>query len=61
VADLRLALEAMATGDARDPWWVPAPLVGPPPARPLRVAMTVKCQGAPADRSVVAALRQAGA
>ena len=29
----------MAQGDVRDPWWVPAPLVGPPPERPIRVAV----------------------
>src|SRR5580692_9921446 len=28
IADLRLALVAMAARDVRDPWWVPAPLVG---------------------------------
>ncbi len=39
VADLRLGFAAMAMGDARDPNWVPAPLVGPPPARPLRAAI----------------------
>ncbi|MEZ5417351.1 MAG: amidase [Vicinamibacterales bacterium] len=39
VHDLRLALAAMAARDVRDPWWVPAPLEGPPPARPLRVAI----------------------
>jgi amidase len=61
VADLRLALEAMSAGDARDPWWVPAPLAGPALPRPLRVALTVNCQGAPADPAVVAAVRQAGA
>jgi amidase len=61
VADLRLALQAMSAGDARDPWWVPAPLQGPPLARPLRVALTVNCQGVPADPAVVAALRQAAA
>lgn len=33
VADTRLALEVMARRDARDPWWVPAPLVGPPVAK----------------------------
>ena len=59
VADLRLALQAMSVGDARDPWWVPAPLSGP--ALPRRVALTVHCQGVPADPAVVAALRQAGA
>ena len=59
VADLRLALQAMSAGDARDPWWVPAPLQGP--ALPRRVALTVNCQGVPADPAVVAALHQAAA
>lgn len=61
VADLRLALHAMSAGDARDPWWVPAPLQGPALPGPLRVAMTVNCNGQPADPAVVAAVRQAGA
>jgi amidase len=39
VADVRLALEVMSRRDPRDPWQVPAPLVGPPPARPIRVAV----------------------
>lgn len=33
VADTRLALEVMSRRDARDPWWVPAPLQGPPVAK----------------------------
>lgn len=33
VADVRLALEVMSRRDIRDPWWVPAPLAGPPLAR----------------------------
>ena len=33
VADVRLALEVMSRRDMRDPWWVPAPLTGPPVAR----------------------------
>jgi amidase len=33
VADVRLALEVMSRRDPRDPWWVPAPLVGPPVAK----------------------------
>ncbi|OGL13062.1 MAG: amidase [Candidatus Rokubacteria bacterium RIFCSPLOWO2_12_FULL_71_22] len=41
VADVRVGLAAMATPDPRDPWWVPAPLEGPPVARPIRVALTV--------------------
>lgn len=61
VADLRLGLAAMSDGDPRDPWWVPAPLSGPALPRPLRVAMSVNCAGAPADPAVVAAVRQAGA
>jgi len=61
VADLRLALAAMSAGDARDPWWVPAPLTGPALPGPLRVAMTVNCNGQPADPAVVAEVRQAGA
>ncbi len=39
VADLRLGLETLAARDPRDPWWVPAPLAGPPPRRPVRVAL----------------------
>ena len=39
VADVRLALEVMSRRDPRDPWQVPAPLVGPPPARPIKVAV----------------------
>ncbi len=39
VRDVRLALAAMSARDPRDPWWVPAPLKGPPPARPIRVAL----------------------
>ena len=37
--DLRLALCAMARADARDPWWVPAPLVGPERARTATVCL----------------------
>src|SRR5438132_1043980 len=44
----------------RDPWWAPAPLVGEPVARPIRVALTVDPakQGVHAD--VAAAVRAAG-
>ena len=59
VADVRVALAAMSAQDARDPWWVPAPLTGP--ALPRRVAMSVNCNGVPADPAVAAAVRQAGA
>jgi amidase len=39
VRDVRLGLAAMAAPDPRDPWWVPAPLEGPPLASPIRVAV----------------------
>jgi amidase len=41
VADLRAAFEVMAGPSWRDPWTVPAPLRGPPPAKPVRVALVV--------------------
>lgn len=41
VADVRLALEAMSAYDPRDPWWVPAPLTGPKPRRPMKVAACI--------------------
>jgi amidase len=59
VADLRIGLAAMSAADPRDPWYAPAPLEGPPPARPIRVALATG-----ADRvhpAVAAAVRQAGA
>lgn len=61
VRDVRLGLGAMAPRDAHDVWWVPAPLEGPPVARPIRVALTVDParQGVHAD--VAAAVRAAGA
>jgi amidase len=43
IADLRLGLHAMAQADARDPWWVPAPLEGPP--LPRKVAMCLRPDG----------------
>lgn len=60
VRDVRLGLAAMAARDPRDPWWVPAPLEGPPVASPIRVALTVDpaSQGVHAD--VAAAVRAAG-
>ena len=59
VADLRLALTAMAVGDARDPLWVPAPLTGDPPATPARVALSRAPFGVPAEAPVCAALEAA--
>lgn len=39
VADLRVALSIMSAGDARDPRWVPAPLLGPEIGTRIRVAV----------------------
>ena len=47
VADVRLATRVMAEGDSRDPWWVPAPFVGEPLQRPIRVAVTRNSHGYP--------------
>jgi len=61
VADVRLGLAAMAARDPRDPWWVPAPLAGPPVARPVKVALTVDPAGLGVHPDVAAAVRRAGA
>ena len=45
VADLRAALEVLAGPTWRDPWSVPAPLRGPEPAKPIRVALVVDPAG----------------
>jgi amidase len=41
VADLRTALEVTSGQTWRDPWTVPAPLRGPEPVKPIRVAVVV--------------------
>jgi amidase len=53
VADVRLALEVMSRRDARDPWWVPAPLVGPPPPNPIKVAVATLPDDMDADPEVM--------
>jgi amidase len=45
IADLRAALEVLAGPSWRDPWSVPAPLRGPEPAKPIRVALVVDPTG----------------
>src|SRR5437879_1331606 len=59
VRDLRLGLAAMAAFDPRDPWWVPAPLEGPPVKRPIRVAFTCDPGGLGVAPAVAVAVRQA--
>ena len=59
VADVRLALEVMSARDPRDPWWVPAPLAGPKPKGPIKVALAKLPDDMKVDPSVHAALRTA--
>jgi amidase len=58
IGDLRIALAAMSAGDIRDPWWVPAPLEGPP--MPKRAALCLQPDGLDTVPEVKAALRDAG-
>src|SRR3954468_1523737 len=58
IGDLRIALAAMAGRDARDPWWVPAPLEGP--ERQKRAALCLHPDGQETTAEVDAAVRDAG-
>ncbi|MBV0881642.1 amidase family protein [Noviherbaspirillum sp. L7-7A] len=57
IRDLRLGLAAMSAFDARDPWWVPAPLEGP--ALPRVAALCVRPDGLQVAPEVEAALQDA--
>jgi amidase len=59
VADVRLGLEVMARRDPRDPWWVPAPLKGPKPKGPVKVALARIPADMKTDRDVIARVRSA--
>jgi amidase len=58
IGDLRIALAAMSAYDARDPWWVPAPLQGP--ALPKRAALCLQPDGLETIAEVKAAVADAG-
>jgi amidase len=58
IGDLRIALAAMSGKDARDPWWVPAPLQGP--AMPKRAALCLQPDGLETVAEVKAAVADAG-
>ncbi len=58
IQDIRISLAAMAQKDARDPWWVPAPLEGPP--TPKRAALCLAPAGLETVAEVKAALSDAG-
>ena len=57
IDDLSLALAAMAAPSARDPWFVPVPLEGPPVAR--HAAVCVAPDGLATTPEVAAAVREA--
>jgi amidase len=57
IEDLRISLAAMSARDPRDPWWVDAPLEGPPV--PKRAALCVSPEGVRVAPEVEAALRAA--
>ena len=59
VADVRLATVVGARGDARDPWWVPAPFEGEAVAPPLRVAFTRNAHGYPMHPEIAAGVERA--
>jgi amidase len=59
VRDVRLALAAMSARDPRDPWWVPAPLKGPPPPRPIKVALARLPPDMVADAGTLGCVRRA--
>jgi amidase len=59
VADLRAALGVLAGATWRDPWTVPAPLRGPRPAKPVRVALVVDPAGQGTANQVQDGVRKA--
>jgi amidase len=62
IADLRTAFEVVAGPTWRDPWTVPAPLRGPEPAKPVRVALVVDPAGLGTAKQVLdGVLKAAGA
>ncbi len=58
IGDIRIALAAMSGKDARDPWWVPAPLEGP--AVPKRAALCLHPDRLETSAEVKAAVADAG-
>ena len=62
VRDVRLALQAMARHDPRDPWWTPAPLIGPDAPRRVAIVDAGEDLGGVAPSAAVQeALRSAAA
>jgi amidase len=59
VADLRAAYEVLVGPTWRDPWTVPAPLRGPEPLKPVRVALVVDPAGLGTAKQVQDGARKA--
>lgn len=59
VADLRGAFEVLAGPTWQDPWTVPAPLRGPEPAKPVRVAVVLDPAGLGTAKQVQDGVRRA--
>ena len=59
VRDARAALVAMSAADVNDPKWVDAPLIGPAPARPIKVALVDEPAGRSVNPEVKAAIHDA--
>ncbi len=59
ISDIRISLAALAAEDARDPWWVPAPLEGG--AYPKRAALCLTPDGMDVVPEIKATLRDAAA
>jgi len=59
VADLQAAFEVLAGPSWRDPWSVPAPLRGPQPAKPVRVALVIDPAGQGTAKQVQDGVRKA--
>lgn len=57
IEDIELGLAAMSASDPRDPWWVPAPLQGPP--APRVAALCIRPDGLATVPEVESALRDA--
>jgi amidase len=60
VRDARLALDVMAAGDPIDTRWVDVPLTGPPPPRPIRVALVAHNPGGFTHPAQTEAVQRAG-
>lgn len=61
VADLKLALSVLAGPHPRDPFSFPAPLVGPAPPAPIRVAVVPDPPGGTTEPEISASVRAAAA